>query len=55
MAASFDDVQRNPELSMALLLIGPRHVAVPKKHFIRFLLVEIIPDGTGCAKELITR
>jgi len=40
---------------MALLLMGPRHIAVPKEHVIGFLLVEIRPDGTCCAKEVITR
>jgi len=34
VAAFFDDVQRDAKLSMALLLMSPRHVSVLEKHFV---------------------
>jgi hypothetical protein len=51
----FNDAEGDPQLSVALLFMRPRDIAMLKEEAVAVVGVQVSADGTGCAKELLTR
>jgi hypothetical protein len=52
---ALNDVQRNAQLSVTLLLVCPCDVAMLEEQLITIVIGQELTDGIGCPVEVLTR